>query len=74
MTTVHAWFSAETALRHGSSIFRKPDHSTVNATRTNPERDAKGSYWQDEKYVGEVIRAEDGGCVRPNTRIAGINQ
>ena len=73
MATIHAWFSAETALRHGSSVYRKPDHSTVNTTRTSPERDGKGSFHQDERYVGEVIRAEDGGCVRPNARIAGIN-
>jgi len=74
MATVHAWFSAETALRQGSSVFRKPDRSTVNTTRTSPERDGKGSFWQDEKYVGEVIRAEDGGCVTPNTRVAGISR
>ena len=74
MTTVHAWFSAETALRHGSSVYRKPDQSTVNATRTSPERDGKGSFCQDEKYVGEVIRTEDGGCVHPNARADSINQ
>jgi hypothetical protein len=65
METVHAWFSAETALVRGSSVFRKPDGGTVNVTRTSPQREGKGSYSQDERYLGEVVRAEDGGCVRP---------
>ena len=71
-TTIHAWFSAGAALRHGSSVYRKPDGSAVNVTRVSPERAGKGSYRQDETYVGQVTRAEDGGRVRPNSRVAGI--
>jgi hypothetical protein len=64
MTTIHAFFSAEWALVRGSSVYRKPDGSTVNVTRTSPERHGKGPFRQDENYLGEVVRAEDGGCVR----------
>ena len=70
VNTVHAWFSAATALRHGNSVYRKPDGSTVNVTRTSPERQGKGSYRQDEAYVGEVIPVGGGGCVRPNRGVA----
>jgi len=63
MTTTHAWFSADFALRHGSAVYRKPDGSTVNVTRMSALRVGKGSYRQDENYVGEVIPGEDGGCV-----------
>lgn len=66
MTTIHAWFSAEWALRRGSSVYRKPDGSTVNVTRTGAEGEAKGSPHQGENYVGEVCRGEDGGRVRAN--------
>ena len=72
MTTEHAWFSADSALVHGSAVFRKPDGSTANVTRTSSERDGKGAHRQDEKYLGEVIRREDGGCVRPTERVGGI--
>jgi hypothetical protein len=74
MSTVYAWFSAETALRRGSTLFRKEDGSTVNVTRLNAEREAKGSYNQDERYVGEVVCAADGGCVRANRRVGGITR
>ena len=74
MTTIHAWFSADFALRHGSSVYRKPDGSTVNVTRMNALKDGKGSYRQDERYVGEVIPGEDGGCVTPLRRVAGITR
>src|SRR2546429_9975642 len=72
MTTVHAWFSAETALVKGSAVYRKRDGSTVNVTRMSPDQHGKGSYRQDEKYLGEVVRQEDGGCVRPTWRVEGI--
>ena len=72
MTTTHAWFSSEAALRHGSSIYRKPDGSTVNVTRTNLQKDGKRPTGDEEQYVGEVIRTEDGGCVRATTRVRGI--
>jgi hypothetical protein len=74
MAIVHAWFSAEMALCHGSSIYRKLSGSTVNVTRTSPEKDGKGSFCPDEKYLGEVIRLEDGGCARGNQRVDGITR
>ena len=72
MTTVHAWFSMAAALVDGSSVYRKPDGSRVNVTRMSPDNEIKGFYRHTEKYVGEVIRAEDGGCVGPNSRVDGI--
>jgi hypothetical protein len=72
MTTIHAWFSFESALLHGSSLFRKLSGSTVNVTRLNVDRLSKGRSSDDEKYVGEVIRSEDGGCIRSNLRVDGI--
>jgi hypothetical protein len=72
MTTSHAWFSSEAALRHGSSVYRKPDGSTVNVTRTDPERNGKAPAGGEEQYVGEVVRTEDGGCVRATARVRGI--
>jgi hypothetical protein len=74
MSTIHAWFSFETALRQGSSLYRKPGAggATVNVTRMDPDKDAKGSFPRDEKYLGEVISQEDGGCVRGIQRVPGI--
>jgi hypothetical protein len=72
MTTVHAWFSMDTALRIGSTVYRKPSGSTVNVTRTNADKDGKGKFNHDEKYLGEVISAEEGGCVKPASRVHGI--
>ena len=37
-----------------------------------PDKDGKGSFRSDEKYLGEVIRLEDGGCVRSNYRVQGV--
>ena len=71
--TTHAWFSSESALRVGSMVYRKPDGSTVNVTRTNPQKDAKRPAGDEEQYVGEVLTAEDGGRVRPMTRVPGIS-
>jgi hypothetical protein len=71
MTTIHAWFSIDSALRFGSAVYRKPGGSTVNVTRMSYEKEGKGHYPHDEKYVGEVIRSEDGGCVRPSERAPG---
>jgi hypothetical protein len=70
--SIHAWFSAETALRHGSAVYRKPGGATVNVTRMSSELDAKGPFPHDERYVGQVIRVEDGGCVVPTARVDGI--
>ena len=72
MSTIHAWFSFETALREGSSLFRKPGGATVNVTRMDSDKDATGSFPHDEKYLGEVIPREDGGCVRGIQRVPSI--
>lgn len=72
MTTVHAWFSSAAALVGGSTVYRKPGGSTVNVTRTSRDNEIKGFYRHTEKYVGEVIRDEDGGRVGPNSRVDGI--
>ena len=69
MATTHAWFSSESALRFGSMVYRKPDGSTVNVTRMNLQRDGTRSRRDSENYVGEVIRTEDGGCVRARKRV-----
>ena len=71
-TLVHAWFSAETALRDGSCVYRKPGGGTVNVTRMDADKESKHSFWRDEKYLGEVISQEDGGCVRAKWRVPGI--
>lgn len=71
--TIHAWFSAATALRDGSSIYRKPAGSTVNVTRLSVEKDEKGPHPYDERYMGEVIPEEDGGCVQSTRRVKGIS-
>jgi hypothetical protein len=73
MTTVHAWFSIERAIRDGSAVYRKPSGATVNVTRMSPEKDERGPFPHDEKYLGEVIREQDGGCVRAHWRVAGIS-
>ena len=71
-TTIHAWFSAETALATGSSVYRKPDGSTVNVTRTHADFKDPAPRRQDERYVGQVTPDEAGGCVRANSRVRGI--
>jgi len=73
MTTSHAWFSMDVAIRQGSAVFRQVGGATVNVTRTSAERDGKGSFPTDEKYLGEVIAEEAGGCVRDRTRVHGIS-
>ena len=72
MPTMHAWFSSEVALRHGSSVYRKPDGSSVNVTRLDAEREGNRPTGGEEQYVGQVLRTEDGGCVRPTSRVRGI--
>lgn len=72
MATTHAWFSSESALRRGSMVYRKPDGSTVNVTRTDLQREGKRPGGDSEAYLGEVVRAEDGGCVRARERVRGI--
>jgi hypothetical protein len=73
MSTVHAWFSAGFALLEGSSIFRKPDGSVVNVTRTSPAREALRGYRYEETYVGEVVSPDEGGCIRAKQRVRGIS-
>ncbi len=74
METTHAYFSAAWALVHGSAVYRKPSGMTVNVTRTNTEKDGKGRRPWDERYVGEVLRDEDGGCVQQTTIVQGITR
>ena len=71
MTTNHAWFSIDVAIRLGSSLFRQVGGGTVNVTRISAQREGKGPH--DEKYLGEVIAEEAGGCVRGRTRVAGVS-
>ena len=73
MPTIHAWFSSDAALRSGSMVYRKPDGSTVNVTRMDSDRDGKPARRDEETYIGEVIRTEDGGCVRATRRVRGIS-
>ncbi|HEV8606466.1 MAG TPA: hypothetical protein VGQ99_13920 [Tepidisphaeraceae bacterium] len=72
MSTIHAWFSQAAALIHGSEVYRKESGSTVNVTRMSDENEAAGFFRHTEKYVGRVIRAEDGGCVGAMTMVDGI--
>ena len=73
MKMFHAWFSQAAALREGSAVYRKPDGSRVNVTRVNSESKLNvGFFRDDEKYLGEVMGADDGGCVVPNRRVRGI--
>ncbi len=74
METTHAYFSAATALVHGSAVYRKPSGMTVNVTRTNIDKDRKGGHPWDERYVGEVVREESGGCVHPITLVRSITR
>ena len=73
MITVHAWFSSAAALIGGSSVFKKPDGSFVNVTRTSPVHESLRGYRYEETYVGEVISEADGGRVRANQRVRGIS-
>ena len=59
--TIHAWFSIEAAIHRGISVYRTPNGSTIKVTRTGPK--AQGP--ADERYIGEVIPAECGGCLWP---------
>lgn len=59
--TTQGWFSLEAAIRGGVSVYRAADGRSVSVTRTG----AEGRGPADEQYVGEVITAEQGGCVWP---------
>ena len=72
MTIAHAWFSIGMALRGGSEIFRKHSGARVNVTRISADKDEKGKHEHDERYVGEVVPREDGGCVHAMSRVASI--
>ena len=73
MTTNHAWFSMGVAIRLGSSLYRQVGGGTVNVTRISAQREEKGHFPHDEKYLGEVIAEDAGGCVRGRTRVAGVS-
>jgi hypothetical protein len=70
--TIHAWFSSVIALRDGSWRYRKPDGATVNVTRVDAKAPADRWGRPDEIYVGQVVRAEDGGCITPRMRVPGV--
>ena len=73
MKTFYAWFSQAAALRDGSAVYRKADGSRVNVTRVNSDpKQSTGLYRHDEKYLGEVIGADEGGCVSPTRRVQSI--
>jgi hypothetical protein len=72
MSTIHAWFSQAAALIHGSAVYRKESGSTVNVTRMSDENEVAGFFRYTEKYVGRVIREEEGGCVGPVAMVDGI--
>jgi len=72
MSTIHAWFSPAAALIHGSAVYRKESGSRVNVTRMSDENELAGFFRHTEKYVGRVVREEDGGCVEQTTRVDGI--
>jgi hypothetical protein len=73
-TTTHAWFSANEALAYGSSVYRKRDGSTVNVTRVSDRRESHSSHRHDEQYLGQVVRAADGGRVSERRRVSGITR
>ena len=72
MSTIHAWFSQSAALIHGSAVYRKESGSRVNVTRMSDENEVAGFFRHTEKYVGRVIREEEGGCVGPVAMVDGI--
>jgi hypothetical protein len=72
MSTTHAFFSQAAALIHGSSVYRKESGSRVNVTRLSDVKETGGFFKYTEKYVGQVIREEDGGCVGTLVRVDDI--
>lgn len=64
MSTIHAWFSMEPAARVGSAVYRKVSGDKVNVTRMSNDINDRDGRRSDETYLGEVVRSEDGGCVR----------
>jgi hypothetical protein len=72
MATIHAFFSPAAALIHGSAVYRKHSGSRVNVTRMSAEREVTGLFHHSEKYLGEVIAAEEGGCVVATAMVDGV--
>ena len=72
MTTHHAWFSMQVANRHGSAVYHQLGGSPVNVTRTSPEREGRGPFPHDEKYVGQVLADDPTFPARATTRVHGI--
>lgn len=72
MSTMHAFFSHAAALINGSSVFRKPSGATVNVTRLSIDHQIDGFFRHTEKYLGQVVGEEDGGCVRAVEKADGI--
>jgi len=72
MSTMHAFFSHAAALLNGSSIFRKPSGATVNVTRLSIDHQIDGFFRHTEKYLGQVVSEEHGGCLRALEKAYGI--
>jgi hypothetical protein len=69
-TTTHTYFSASWAQTHGSAVYRKLDGAAINVTRTNMHKDGRERHPWDERYVGEVVCAQEGGCIHSATLAA----
>src|SRR5688500_6041079 len=72
MSTIHAFFSHAAALINGSAVFRKQSGSTVNVTRVSTDIEVSGAFRHTEKYLGQVVREEEGGCVQAVAMADGI--
>ena len=72
MATHHAWFSMQVANRHGSAVHHHAGGSPVNVTRTSPDREGRGPFPHDEKYVGEVLADDPAFLAGATTRVRGI--
>jgi len=72
MSTMHAFFSHSAALLNGSAVFRKQSGATVNVTRVSIDNQIDGFFRHTEKYLGQVIGEEDGGCVCALEKADGI--
>jgi hypothetical protein len=63
----------EAAARVGSAVYRKVGGDKVNVTRMSDDINDRNGRRSDETYLGEVVRSEDGGCVRETHRATNNN-
>src|SRR5690349_699930 len=59
--TIHGWFSSEAATHGGISIYGTRSGAMVGVTRVGLQGDGLPA----ERFVGEVLSAECGGCIWP---------